>query len=55
MQEGEQKFKKSWIGVGDIKCHGLFHIVFVFNGHMHFGGEHVVFGLAHTSWWVYEI
>jgi hypothetical protein len=21
-------------------------------GHMPFGGEHVVFGLAQTSWWV---
>jgi hypothetical protein len=29
-----------------VKCHGLFHIIFVLNGHMFLGGEHVVFGLA---------
>ncbi len=38
-----------------MKCHGLFHIVFVFNGHMPLGGEQLVFKLAHTSWWVYGI
>jgi hypothetical protein len=38
-----------------VKCHGLFHIVFVLNGHMPLGGEHVMFILAHTSWWVYGI
>ncbi len=31
--------KITWIGVGNVKCHGLFHIVFVPNGHMPFGGE----------------
>jgi hypothetical protein len=43
------KFLKTWNGVGNVKCHGLFHIVFVPNGHMPFGGEQLVFGLAHTS------
>jgi hypothetical protein len=41
--------------VGNVKCHGLFCIVFVPNGHMLLGGEQLVFGLAHTSWWVYGI
>jgi hypothetical protein len=42
-------------GVRHVKCHGLFHIVFVLNKHMPFGGEQLVFGLAHISWWVYWI
>ncbi len=36
--DSEQK-KKTWTSVGNVKCHGLFHIVFVLNGHMPFGGE----------------
>jgi hypothetical protein len=36
----------------NVKCHGLLHIVSIPNGHMPLGGEHVVFGMAHTSWWV---
>jgi hypothetical protein len=38
-----------------VKCHELFHIVFVPNGHMPLGGEHLVFGLTHAFWWVYGI
>jgi hypothetical protein len=53
--ESEQKQKITWIGVGNVKCHGLSHILFVSTRHMPIGGEHVVFGLAHTSWWVYGI
>ncbi len=33
-------------------CHGLPHIVSIPNGHMPLDGEQVVFGFAHTSWWV---
>jgi hypothetical protein len=53
--ENDWKYKITWIVVGNVKCHGLFHIVFVPNGHMPLGGEQVMFGLAHTSWWVYGI
>jgi hypothetical protein len=35
-----------------VKCHGLPHIVSIPNGHILLGGEQVVFGLAHTSWYV---
>jgi hypothetical protein len=42
-------YKKTWTSVGNVKCHGLFHIVFVPNGHMPLGGEQLVFGLPHTS------
>jgi len=44
------KIKNTLIGVGNVKCRELFHIVFVFNGHMPLSGEQVLFGLAHTSW-----
>jgi hypothetical protein len=35
-----------------VMCHGLLHIVSIPNGHIPLCGEHVVFELAHTSWWI---
>jgi hypothetical protein len=35
-----------------VMCQGLFHIVSILNGHVPLCGEHEVFQLAHTSWWV---
>jgi hypothetical protein len=55
MQEVERvnkNLKIIWNGVNNVKCFGLPHIIYVLNGHMPLGGEQVVFGLAHTSWWV---
>jgi hypothetical protein len=51
MQEVERvnENKKTWNGVDNVNWYGLPHIVFVPNGHMHFNGDHGVFGLAHTS------
>jgi hypothetical protein len=43
------KIKITWNNVGNVKCRGLFHIVFVPNGHMPLGGEQLMFKLAHTS------
>jgi len=50
--EREHKNKKTLNGIDIVKCHQLFHIVPIPNGHMPLGGEHVVFGLAHTFQWV---
>ncbi len=47
--ESEWNFKITLNGIDKVKCHGLPHIVLIPNGHMPLGGEHVVFGLAHTS------
>jgi hypothetical protein len=32
-------FKNLFIGVRNVKCHGQFHIIFLPNKHMPFGGE----------------
>jgi hypothetical protein len=53
--KAKHKLKITWISVSNVKCHGLSHIIFVLNGHMPINGEHAVFRLAHTSWWVNEI
>ncbi len=47
--------KKLFTSVGNVKCRGLFHVVFVPNKHMPCGGEQLMFELAHIYWWVYEI
>jgi len=54
-RENEKIKKYMFIGVHYLKCHGLFHIVFVLNKSMSFGGEQSMFGLTNISWWVYWI
>jgi len=44
------KIKNTLNGINNVKCHWLFHIVSIPNGHMPLGGEQVVFGFAHTFW-----
>jgi len=44
-----------FIDVHYLKCHGLFHIIFVPNKNTSFGGEQSMFELTHISWWVYWI
>jgi hypothetical protein len=53
--EWKNKKKKLSASGSNVKCHELFHIIFVPNKHMPFGGEQLVFGLAHIFWWVYGI
>ncbi len=50
--ESEWKFKIILNGIDKVKCHGLPCIVLIPNGDMPLSGEHAMFGLAHTSWWV---
>jgi hypothetical protein len=53
MQEVEKMHEKKTTlnGINNVKCHWLLHVVLIPNGHMHLSGEHVMFGLTHTSWW----
>jgi hypothetical protein len=58
MQEVEKVHENKKIalnGINNVNCHQLPHIISILNGHMPLGGEQVVFGLAHTSWWVYML
>jgi hypothetical protein len=51
--DGKPPTKKASLnGINNVKCHRLSHIVLIPNGHMLLGGEQVVFGFAHTFWWV---
>jgi hypothetical protein len=45
MNENKKEFKM-------VRCHGVLNIVSIPNGHIPLCGGHVVFQLAHTSWWV---
>jgi hypothetical protein len=54
-QNKQKNLKKLFISVGNVKCCELFHIVFVPNNHVPFGGEQSMFRLPHISWWVYGI
>jgi hypothetical protein len=42
-------FIKMFIGAHYLKCHGLFHIVFILNENMSFGGEQSMFRLTQIS------